>query len=114
MQKIIVIEDDLVFCKLLSGFLEKKGYEVLQAHDAASAREIMSNAPADFALIDYRLPDEDGVQLTAYFTRIHPGIKVILMSRHTDASLENAGRVAGAAHFLKKPFSPVQVLELLK
>ena len=68
MPKILVIEDDVAFCKLVEKFLTKNNYEVFTAFSAAEAKGKIGNTTFDLILTDLRLPDSDGMTLLSEFT----------------------------------------------
>lgn len=114
MEKILVIEDDLVFCKLLTNFLNKNGYSASQAADGSEAWALLRDNEFDLAVIDYRLPDTNGVELTRRIADAELKTKVILMSRLNDADIPREGADAGSLHFLNKPFKPNELLEIIE
>jgi two-component system response regulator HydG len=110
-KNILIVEDDLVFCKLLTKFLEKSGYLAIDSQTALSAMEKMETAAVDLAIIDYRLPDKDGIELLKWIQEKHPGIRSILMSRFIDDSVSVQAKAAGAIGFLTKPFNPEELIQ---
>lgn len=113
MDKILVIEDDLVFCKLLTNFLNKNGFSAAQAANGAEAKDMLSAEEYGLAVIDYRLPDINGVELTRWIKDQGMKTKVILMSRLNDEDIPKEGAEAGSLHFLHKPFKPNELIELI-
>ncbi len=114
MKNILVIEDDLMFCKLVTNYLNKNGYHASQATDGASAKEQMKQSEFDVALIDYRLPDTNGVDLVRWIKENTTVSEVIVMSRMLDEQLREEAQTLGVSTFLNKPFNPSELLDLLK
>lgn len=114
MKNILVIEDDLMFCKLVSNYLNKNGYQAAQATDGASAREQINQSEFDVALVDYRLPDTNGVDLVRWIKENSTIKDVIVMSRMLDEQLREEAQSLGVTTFLNKPFNPSELLALLK
>jgi two-component system, NtrC family, response regulator HydG len=110
MPKILLIEDDISFCKLLEKFLIKKAYEVTIAFSAAEARIAVKNESFDLILTDLRLPDSDGIGLMAEFKNSYPEIPVILMTGYSDVNTAVKAIKNGAADYISKPFNPDEVL----
>jgi len=110
MPKILVIEDDIAFCKLLEKFLIKKAYDVTIAFSAAEAREAVKNESFDLILTDLRLPDSDGIGLMSEFKNSYPHIPVILMTGYSDVNTAVKAIKNGAADYISKPFNPDEVL----
>ena len=110
MPKILLIEDDISFCKLLEKFLVKKQYEVSIAFSAAEARSAIKNESFDLILTDLRLPDSDGIGLMSEFKNSHPQIPVVLMTGYSDVNTAVKAIKNGAADYISKPFNPDEVL----
>ncbi|MBJ2123930.1 MULTISPECIES: sigma-54 dependent transcriptional regulator [unclassified Flavobacterium] len=110
MPKILLIEDDIAFCKLLEKFLIKKAYEVTTTFSATEAREAVKNESFDLILTDLRLPDSDGIGLMSEFKNSHPHIPVILMTGYSDVNTAVKAIKNGAADYISKPFNPDEVL----
>ncbi|MCC9062048.1 sigma-54-dependent transcriptional regulator [Flavobacterium piscisymbiosum] len=110
MPKILLIEDDISFCKLLEKFLVKKAYEVTIAFSAAEARLAIKKESFDLILTDLRLPDSDGIGLMSEFKTAYPEIPVILMTGYSDVNTAVKAIKNGAADYISKPFNPDEVL----
>ncbi|AXB55614.1 sigma-54-dependent transcriptional regulator [Flavobacterium fluviale] len=110
MPKILLIEDDIAFCKLLEKFLIKKAYDVTIAFSAAEARTAVKNESFDLILTDLRLPDFDGIALMSEFKNSYPDVPVILMTGYSDVNTAVKAIKNGAADYISKPFNPDEVL----
>jgi len=110
MPKILLIEDDIAFCKLLEKFLVKKAYDVTIAFSAAEARNAVKNESFDLILTDLRLPDFDGIALMSEFKNSYPDIPVVLMTGYSDVNTAVKAIKNGAADYISKPFNPDEVL----
>ena len=110
MSKILLIEDDISFCKLLEKFLIKKAYDVTVAFSAEEARLAMKKESFDLILTDLRLPDSDGIGLMSEFKISNPEIPVVLMTGYSDVNTAVKAIKNGAADYISKPFNPDEVL----
>ncbi|MCI9844242.1 sigma-54-dependent transcriptional regulator [Flavobacterium pectinovorum] len=110
MPKILLIEDDISFCKLLEKFLVKKAFDVTIAFSAAEARVYIKKESFDLILTDLRLPDADGIVLMTEFKTSHPEIPVILMTGYSDVNTAVKAIKNGASDYISKPFNPDEVL----
>lgn len=110
MSKILVIEDDVAFCKLVEKFLSKQGYEISCAFSAAEAHRLIENLKFDLILTDLRLPDSDGMTLLSEFKKNLPTTPVILMTGYSDINTAVKAMKNGAFDYISKPFNPDEVL----
>lgn len=110
MAKILLIEDDVAFCKLLEKFLIKKNFEVTTAFSAAEAKSNIKSTEFDLIITDLRLPDYDGITLMSEIKMTHPSIPILLMTGYADVSTAVKAIKNGAADYISKPFNPEEVL----
>lgn len=110
MAKILLIEDDVAFCKLLEKFLIKKLYDVTAVFSAEEAKSKIKSDKFDLIITDLRLPDSDGIVLMSEIKLTHPNIPIILMTGYSDVSTAVKAIKNGAADYISKPFNPEEVL----
>lgn len=110
MAKILLIEDDVAFCKLLEKFLIKKLYVVTAVFSAEEAKSKIKSDKFDLIITDLRLPDSDGIVLMSEIKLTHPNIPIILMTGYSDVSTAVKAIKNGAADYISKPFNPEEVL----
>ncbi|RAV28657.1 response regulator [Sinomicrobium soli] len=113
--KILVVEDDVVFCRLLTKFLNNNRIETRDAQSAARARELLALEKFDVVITDYKLPDEDGLSvLEATKNSPNSNSTKLLMSRFRDEEVVARARELGVVDFIQKPIKPAEFLELLE
>ncbi|ASV32650.1 sigma-54-dependent Fis family transcriptional regulator [Maribacter cobaltidurans] len=111
MPKILIIEDDTSFAKMLQRFFTKKGYEVfLSSSGKDGSKQIKENAP-DLILTDLRLPDLNGIQLIA---SIGENIPIIVMTGYAEVQTAVEAMKQGAFDYVSKPFTPDQILQTIE
>jgi two-component system NtrC family response regulator len=111
---ILIVEDEDAQRLLLGGLLTKEGYSVKEAGDGKTAIERFKEEVLDIALLDYKLPDTDGLSLLKEFKEINPEVEVVMITAF--GSIENAVSAlkAGAAEYLTKPIDIDDLLFKLK
>jgi DNA-binding response OmpR family regulator len=102
----LVVDDSPMVVRLLTIALEGAGWDVVPAATAAEAVDALGREP-DLVLLDGVLPDADGGAVLAEVRRRRPAARVLVVS-----GLE-AGAVAGADGYLRKPFTVPQVHEAI-
>ncbi|HPI26140.1 MAG: response regulator [Candidatus Cloacimonetes bacterium] len=107
MAKILVIEDDDSFRRVLVQMLSKAGFEVRQAGDGNQAIEVCSQFGPDLVLTDIIMPDKEGLETIQELLEICPTLKIVAMSGGgkfgPDSYLPLAQKL-GAKAALQKPF----------
>ena len=100
---ILVLDDDASLRGAISHWARRQGYGIFPAASASEAREIVNQI--DLALLDIRLPDEDGVSLAKSLIKADPERPVMLMTAYAD--LESALKAIriGVFEFFTKPMS---------
>jgi DNA-binding NarL/FixJ family response regulator len=104
--RILLADDDTLFCKLTARLLETRGYLVEQVHDAFAALDCVSITTFDLIIADVNMPGNEGLPLL-WAQSVVP---VLIVTG--EPSLESAvAALRGAAvDYLAKPFSPEQFL----
>ncbi len=111
---ILIVDDEPKLARSLSLILQRAGYVITTAADAASALELLRAGAYDLVFLDIRLPDQSGIQLLPQIHAIYPDMPVVILTAH--ATLETAiGAVrAGARDYLLKPINPEDILARAK
>jgi CheY-like chemotaxis protein len=106
-QRILVVDDDKDVVRLMQGYLDQSGYEVLLAYNGESALQIIRREHPDLVLIDLMLPKRDGLEITRLL-RNDPNLKhipiIMLTARVSDAD-QIVGLEIGADDYVNKPYN---------
>lgn len=108
MPKVLVVDDSATLRKLVSGVLEREGYDVVVACDGEDALEALDAATTkpDLVLVDFVMPGMDGLEL-AFALRAQPehaDIPLVLMSARGEGAREQFLEASGAVDAITKPF----------
>src|ERR1051326_8139253 len=113
-EKIIVLEDDLVVRKNLQEQLRYKRYDVASASTIAEAEDLLTKDNFDLMIVDVRLPDGKGTDLLKQLQRRPVKPLVVMISGMGTVELAVECMSNGAFTFLPKPFLPEQLAVTLK
>ncbi|APR82047.1 Response regulator of zinc sigma-54-dependent two-component system [Minicystis rosea] len=112
--RILVVDDEESIRRMLRLCLEGAGFEVTLAPAGEAAVTAARRSPPDLALVDLRLGGMDGIAVTRALAHEAPSTSVVLMTAY--ATIDNAvdAMRAGASDYLPKPFTPAQVLHVVR
>src|SRR5262245_1851635 len=113
--RILVVDDQPNLRMLLRTTFEIIDVVVDEAGDAKEAVAQLSERVPDVIVLDIALPDVDGITLCRRLRANAPtaDVPIVLLTGSSDASDEE-GRAAGASAFIRKPFSPLELLETIE
>lgn len=110
--RVLIVDDNASMRTLLTALLASQGYLVVGAlEDGKGVVEAVGRLQPEIVCLDYQLPGRNGLEILAEINETHPTVDVLFMTGSSDASIESRVADAGAAGFLRKPFSQQQVLE---
>jgi DNA-binding NarL/FixJ family response regulator len=82
-EKVLLVEDELMFREFLAGWLKGEGYEVVgEVGDLASARRISQANQVDAVLLDLDLPDGNGINYVDWQVARHPATRILVLTAH--------------------------------
>jgi CheY-like chemotaxis protein len=112
---ILVVEDELLIRLMISEYLREFGYNVVEAQNAAEAREILrSDKAVEVVFSDIRMPGEmNGLGLAQWIERNKPGVGVVLTSAYVPPA-DLAAHPAAAPAIVPKPYVPNEVLSRIR
>lgn len=102
--KVLVVDDDQNFLKVISFNLTQQGLQVTVAHDGLQALELFKSEAFDLILSDVRMPQMDGLTLLDQIRQLHEDTPMIMITAHGDVEMAVQAMQAGATDFLTKPF----------
>lgn len=108
MPTVLVVEDERDLRDLLRRYLERAGHSVLTASTGAEALRIVSASRPDLVLLDFGLPDIDGMEVLQEAKR--QDLAVIALTARSSLEDRIHGLQQGADDYVTKPFSPQEVV----
>ena len=108
---VLIVDDDETFLKSLSEIIESWGYHVLKTTRGKEALQIIRKKPVEAVLLDFQMPEMNGIECLGYIHRDYPQVSVVMI---TGCSFELQDFIdLGAAWALQKPFDPALLRQLL-
>lgn len=106
---VLVVDDDMRICELVSRFLRDSGFIVMTAGDAQEARAILKSFSFDVMVVDVMMPGETGLEFTKDIRKKFT-TPVLLLTALGEAQDRIAGFESGADDYLPKPFEPRELV----
>jgi len=113
MKKILIVDDEISVCTLLTRFLSKNGYDVQSCTSGAEALRMLKNDAYDIILCDYHLQDINGKELFEKIHPLYPNSIVIFITGYADVRVAVDLIKNGAYHYLSKPLYPDEILKII-
>lgn len=113
MARVLVIDDDELFVKLMVHALKERGHEVECAYDGQDGEAAFDVAPFDVVVCDLVMPKQEGLETIRYMKRKNPALGVVAISgglgQAPGMDILNIARLLGAHVTLRKPFQLSQL-----
>lgn len=107
---LLIVDDDSVFCEVLTKAMVKRGFEVICAHTIASAMGKVESLVPEYAIIDLKLADESGLTLVEKIRKLDPGTRIIMLTGYASIATAIEAIKLGATHYLAKPVDVNEIL----
>ena len=111
---LLVVDDEPEICEILVEYFSNQGFAISSACDSARAREIFSTHAPDLAILDIRMPGEDGLSLARWIRDQHKGVGIIMLTTAADVVDKIVGLEIGADDYVSKPFDLRELLARVK
>ncbi len=113
-EHVLIVEDDRVLRRLLAVKFQKHGYSVGEAETGENALKLVEEKVWDIVLLDYMLPDQNGLQVLGKLADLDPELPVLFMTAHSTVDNAVNAMKAGAYDYMTKPVSPDGVIPKIK
>src|SRR6266508_1112962 len=105
METVLVVDDEPTIREVVVSYLQRDGFETLEAADGDRARELVESGKPSLVVLDVMLPGTDGLALCRWI-RSRSSLPVILLTARGDEVDRIIGLELGADDYVTKPFSP--------
>ena len=112
--RILIAEDEKAQRELLEGFLKKEGFSVDAVANGREALQRIEGNFYDLALIDYKMPELDGLKTLKEIRRLYPDLPVVMMTAYGTIETAVASMKEGALDYLTKPINLEELLLILQ
>lgn len=100
--KVLIVDDELDYLSLMQERIGFWGYEVILAQDGKSALAIIKEKKPEIIILDYFMPDMDGVEVLRQIRKFDKKIPVIMFTAHADIKNIKGAQELGVSAFIPK------------
>lgn len=111
---VLIVEDDPAQAEELACYLSRAGLAVQVCHCGSAALHGVAEMRPRIALLDYNLPDMDGVTIAERIRRLSPDTAMLMMSGRIEGLAELTLRKVGLYSFMNKPVRPSKLLSIMR
>ena len=112
----LIVDDSASMRQLVSFAIKDAGYDVLVAENGRDALGKIGGTKVDMVVTDLNMPEMDGLELIKQL-RAMPDYKfvpIVMLTTESQEAKKQEGKQAGASGWIVKPFSPEQLLDVMK
>jgi CheY-like chemotaxis protein len=102
MDKVLVVDDEQAFCRVIRDLLDMEGYRVVVAYSSDEALEKYSQEKPDVVIMDLRMPGKGGIATLRELKEIDPAVNVVVVSAVINKDIIQQVEDEGAL-YLRKP-----------
>lgn len=113
MERILVVDDDIALCELLTDYLNPEGFEIESVYDGAVGLDKACNGTYDLIILDVMIPLVNGFDVLRQL-RTKVGTPVVMLTARGEEVDRIVGLELGADDYLPKPFNPRELVARIR
>lgn len=100
---LLLVDDDRMFCQVLSAALERRGFEVHAAHSVTEGLAAAEGDPPEYAVVDLKMPGPSGLELVKRLKELDTHTRIVVLTGYASIATAVEAIKLGAVHYLSKP-----------
>jgi DNA-binding response OmpR family regulator len=113
-RSVLVIDDDPDMRHVLSDFLQRGGYRVVEAASGQEGIFAAETEPIDAVILDKEMPGMNGLDVLSFFRHRNPRLPIIFITAFGGRADEDESRRRGAWLYIEKPFRVATIVEAVQ
>ena len=101
--KLLIVDDDPTYCRVLARAMEGRGFSVMVAHDVRQAIDMAEENRPRFAVVDLHMPGPSGLALVARMRQLDANARIVVLTGYASIATAIEAIKIGATHYLAKP-----------
>ncbi len=111
--RLLIVDDDKPFLQRIGRAMESRGFAVEMAESVGEGLEFIRKQPPDYAVVDMRLEDGNGLDVIAVLKEVHPETRAIVLTGYGNIATAVMAVKMGAIDYLSKPADADDVYQAL-
>ncbi len=107
---LLIVDDDLTFCEVLSRAMTRRGFDVHCAHTVEQASLLAETYLPEYATIDLRLAGTSGLVLVERLRALDSGTRIVMLTGYASITTAVEAIKLGATHYLAKPVDADEIM----
>ncbi|MDD2916118.1 MAG: response regulator transcription factor [Gallionella sp.] len=107
---LLLVDDDLTFCKVLGTALEKRGFSVCMAHSVEQAIPLAEANPPEYAVVDMKMGGAPGLSLVKVLHQLDPNTRIVMLTGYASIATAVEAIKLGATQYLAKPANTDEII----
>lgn len=107
---LLLVDDDITFCKVLRRALEKRGFVVSEAHSVEEAIPMAQGNPPEFAVVDLKMAGAPGLDLVKVLHELDPNTRIVMLTGYASIATAVEAIKLGATQYLAKPANADEIV----
>ncbi len=111
--RLLLVDDDPIYCSVLGQALEKRDYAVSIAHDVESGIQLAQKTRPEYAVVDLRIGHESGLEMVRRLTEMDQDVHIVVLTGFASIATAVESIKLGATHYLTKPADTDEIIKAL-
>ncbi len=107
---LLLVDDDVTFCSVLSRALEKRGFAVTIAHSVEEATPLAQASPPEYAVVDLKMAGASGLTLIRTLHELDPATRIVVLTGYASIATAVEAIKLGATQYLSKPANADEIV----
>lgn len=108
---LLLVDDDMVFCQVLSAALTRRGFMVSVAYHVDAALHLAAQDPPEYAVVDLKMPGPSGLVLVEKLTALDSHTRIVVLTGYASIATAVEAIKLGAIHYLTKPADADEIVQ---
>lgn len=111
--RLLLVDDDALFCEVLSGAIARRGFEVHAANSLEAGVRLAQTLEPEYAVVDLCIGNDSGLVLVEKLMALDPNTRIVVLTGYASIATAVEAIKLGAVHYLTKPAEPDEIIAAL-